>query len=150
MLFKVFPDARVVQTHRDPLETIPSLASFVYRLCQLTSDHVDPAVIGQHWNAKMAAAMARCMDIRASLPADRFLDVDFADTVKQPMAIIENIYAFAGMELTDSTRSAIELWRRQNRREKRAPHDYSLSQFGFSEDQLKQDYAAYRRRYINS
>jgi hypothetical protein len=148
VLFKVFPDARVIQTHRDPLQTIPSLASFVFRLRQLASDHVDAAVVGQQWNAKMAAGMARCMDVRAHLPADRFLDIDFIETVEQPMAALETIYSFIGMELTLSARRAIEQWREDNRRDTRAPHDYELSQFGFSEDQHKQDYAEYRRRHI--
>lgn len=35
LLFKVFPQARVVLTHRDPAQTIPSLASFAHTLLQL-------------------------------------------------------------------------------------------------------------------
>jgi len=149
VLFKVFPDVRVIQTHRDPLQTIPSLASFVYRLRQLASDSVDAASVGQQWNAKMAAGLARCMEVRASLPADRFLDIDFFDTVKQPMSTVESIYSFIGIKLTAPARNSIEQWRSDNRRDKRAPHNYVLSQFGLTEEQLKQDYSEYRRHYID-
>lgn len=147
-LFKVFPDARVIQTHRDPLETIPSLASFIYNLWRLGSDQADAKMVGSQWNAKMAAGLRHCRQVRQTLPAGCFLDVDFRDTVARPTEVLESVYNFLGIELTESARSTIERWRRDNRRDKRAPHEYSLAQFGLSETQLTQDYAEYRKAHI--
>ena len=39
-LFDAFPDARVIQTHRDPVQTIPSFSSLVLSIRQSGSDHV--------------------------------------------------------------------------------------------------------------
>lgn len=147
-LFKVFPDTQVIQTHRDPLETIPSLASFIYNLWRLGSDRADMKAVGAHWNNKMAAGLRHCMSVRETQTAGRFLDVDFRDTVERPMAVLESVYSFLGMELTDSARSAIDVWRQDNRRDKRAPHKYSLEQFGLNEALLVEDYAEYRQAHI--
>jgi len=149
-LFKVFPDAQVIQTHRDPLQTIPSLASFIYNLWRLGSDQADPQTVGAQWNAKMASGLHHCMQVRRDLPTGRFLDVDFRDTVARPMAVLEAVYDFLGLELTASAREVIERWRQNNRREQRAPHTYSLAQFGLSETQLQQDYADYRQAHITA
>lgn len=147
-LFQAFPDAQVVQTHRDPLQTIPSLASFIQHLWQLGSDNVDAQAVGEQWNSKMAAGLNKTLDYRKTQHGDRFLDVQFRDTVEQPMSVVEAIYDFVGLPLTADTRKTIEHWLSQNRRDQRAPHHYTLQQFGLSEAQIKEDYRSYRDTYI--
>src|SRR2546427_1587397 len=147
-LFEVFPDATVIQTHRDPLQTIPSLCSFVHTLWGIYSDRADPAEAGRHWSTKMAKALDSAMNVREQLPAGRFCDVQFADTVSRPMEVIEAIYAFIGMPLTSEVKQAMQQWLAENRRDKRAAHDYSAAQFGLSEAQLERDFARYRQRWV--
>lgn len=147
-LFKVFPDAAVIQTHRDPLQTIPSLCSFVHTLWDIYSDRADPAEAGRHWSAKMAKALNSAMNVRDQMPAGRFCDVSFSDTVTRPMDVIEAIYAFIGMPLTSEVKQAMQQWLAENRRDKRAAHAYSAAQFGLSDEQLKLDFAQYRQRWV--
>lgn len=148
LLFKVFPDARVVQTHRDPLEAIPSLASFVYSFQIIASDDADAAEVGRHWARKFANGMCHTMAVREGLPPERFLDLWFSDTISKPLAEIEKIYDFAGMQLTQATHQAMAEWQQHNRRELRPPHDYTLEQFGLSEDGLKAMFVEYRDWFI--
>lgn len=147
-LFEVFPDATVIQTHRDPLQTIPSLCSFVHTLWRIYSDRADPAEAGRHWSAKMARALNSAMSVREHVPAERFCDVRFSDTVNRPMEVIESIYAFIGMPLTSEVKQAMQAWLAENRRDKRAAHDYSAAQFGLSDEQLERDFARYRERWV--
>lgn len=44
----------------------------------------------------------------------------------------------------------MQAWLAQNGREKRAPHDYTLAQFGLSVEQLQRDFARYRERHIEA
>ena len=46
-LLAVYPDARVVWTHRDPLVVLPSMASLAATLYWLRSDRVDPKRIAR-------------------------------------------------------------------------------------------------------
>lgn len=150
VLFKVFPHAKVVLTHRDPTATIPSMASMAHTLWKLYADDPDAREVGRQWSAQMQRAVHHAMDVRASLPAERFLDVRFEDTVADPLGVVERVYAFAGMTFPDHVRANMQAWLAQNGREKRAPHDYTLEQFGLSVEQLQRDFARYREHHIGA
>lgn len=147
-LFSVFPDAKVVQTHRDPLQTIPSMGSFAYTLWQLFSDKADPVQAGQQWSAKFARGMRSAMAFRATVPRDRFLDVWYLDAVARPIDVAETVYPFLQMSLDDSTRSAMREWIAASGRDLRPSHDYSAAALGLSEEQLVADFAEYRERHV--
>ncbi len=148
-LLKVFPDAKIIQTHRDPLQTIPSSASFNYNLWIMASDSADPAVVAEQWAAKYARGMAHTLATRNAQP-EAFLDTWFRETVEDPFKSIEKVYAFIGMELTQEAHDAMERWREENKREARPPHEYTLEQFGFTEEGLKAQFKAYREAYIGA
>ena len=42
-LFDVYPDAMLIQPHRDPIRVVPSVASLEYTMRLVSSDDVDPA-----------------------------------------------------------------------------------------------------------
>jgi len=148
VLLDVFPDARIVQTHRDPVEVMPSWASLNFSLWQQNSDVADPLACGAHWNAKMSEGMLRSMRVRDAGHQDRFLDVDFRDTARDPMAVLARIYDFIGWEYAEEAREAQTRWLAENRRDLRPPHDYTLEMFGYTEEGLKETYREYRERFI--
>lgn len=148
LVFEVFPDARVVQSHRDPLETIPSLASMIYELWRIYSDSADPVTVGAQWARKFASGMRKTMAVRADVGEERFLDLWFRDTVSDPLAEIHRVYDFIGMSLTPEAEAEMRAWQDFNRRELRPLHEYTLEQFGFTEDSLAQQFAEYRERFI--
>jgi hypothetical protein len=148
LVFKVFPDAKVVQSHRDPTETIPSLASLIAGVWVIYSDEADPVRVGSQWARKFARGMEHTMAVREGVPQGRFLDLWFADTVRQPLLEIQKVYDFLGMDLTPQARAEMEQWQDFNRRELRPSHEYSLEQFGFTEAGLKQQFESYRARFM--
>lgn len=148
VLFKVFADCRVVQTHRDPLQTIPSICSFHEGLWQLHMSHPDPLRIGRQWSAIWARAMTATMAFRDNGADGRFLDIAFTDTLKRPIEVVRRVYDFAGLEMPAATQSSIELFLDSHKREYRPAHNYSMQRFGLSELQLAQDFREYRQRYI--
>ncbi|CAA0093864.1 Uncharacterised protein [Zhongshania aliphaticivorans] len=146
-LLKVFPDAKIVQTHRDPLQTIPSAASMNYNLWVLGSDDVDPKKVGEQWSAKYARGTLHTLNVRDQNP-HAFLDVWYKDTVVDPLSSVKKVYDFIGMTLTDTARAAMEKHQEENRRDSRPSHEYTLEQFGLSEVGLKQQFAEYRKRFV--
>ncbi len=146
ILLGVFPGASVIQTHRDPLQTIPSLCSMNYALNAMGSDSVDPHALGRHWCDKFARSLQRAIAVRAQ-HAGQFIDVQYTDTASAPLATVQRIYGQLGLALDDSTRAAMTQWLAANRREDRDPHHYTLEQFGFSRDGLERDFATYRAMF---
>lgn len=148
ILLSVFPDAKIIQTHRDPLQTIPSLVSFNRYLFGLGSEQVDLPELAKHWSAKFAAGMRKTLLVRDKQP-ERFIDVDFRDTVRDPQQVIESIYSAIGLQLTDQARQAMDQWRQDNPRDARPPHEYTMDEFGFTEQQLADQFKEYRERYVD-
>jgi hypothetical protein len=148
LIFKVFPDASVVQSHRDPLETIPSLASMISEIWMIYSDHVDPHEVGRQWSRKFASGMNHTMDVRKQVGEGRFLDLWFQDTVSQPLVEIQKVYDFIGMDFTAQAKTEMQKWQDFNRRELRPSHAYTLEQFGFTEAGLAEQFSRYRQRFI--
>jgi hypothetical protein len=149
LLLKEFPGAQVIQTHRDPVETIPSIASMIHTLWCIYASHADATAAGHEWNELMARAFHHTMDVRATNDKP-FLDVRFIDTVKKPFEVVDAIYAHTGMTLTPEAKKAMEAWMEKNRRDTRAAHDYNPVDFGLSADQIKRDFADYRKKYIEA
>jgi hypothetical protein len=148
LLFKVFPRAQVILTHRDPGKTIPSLASFIHCLWQIYSDQADPAQVGEQWNSRMARALRHSMAVRDGMPAGAFLDVHFEDTVSDPLGVVARIYRFAGLQLSPGVRESMSDWLSRNGRDKRAAHQYDPAAFGLDEARLQRDYDEYRARHL--
>jgi hypothetical protein len=146
-LFGAFPDARIVWTHRDPAQSLPSFASLIHSLRVLGSDTADPAEVGREWGGKMQRALLRCMDVRER-NEERFLDLHYAPLVADPLAQVERVYAFAGMTLPGEVRERMARWAVENARDKRPEHRYTAERFGFDEASLARDFARYRSRFL--
>jgi len=146
-LLDVFPGAQIIQTHRDPVQTIPSICSFIRVLHSPTVARDDAVDIGQAWSAMFAASMTEALAVRERAPSS-FLDVWYRDTVADQRKVAEQVFAFIGQPLTEAGWAEMQKWREANKREERPLHHYTLEEFGLSEDQIKAQFADYRARFI--
>lgn len=146
-LFAIFPDATVIQTHRDPTDSIPSICSLCFQLETMGCDDPDPKATGAHWSAGWARYLERAMTYREAGHEAHFLDIDYLDSVRDPIATVRRIYAFLDRELSPVAEDRMRTWTEQNAREKRAAHAYTLEQFGLSEASIARDFARYRDRF---
>ncbi|MEE2675274.1 MAG: sulfotransferase [Myxococcota bacterium] len=147
-LFEVFPGGRVIQTHRDPLETIPSAASMYRSLHALNTDVVDSHWVGEAVRSRYHAALERCMRARERYAPERFIDVDYRAVGRDAIGEARRIYEWLGLELTGDAERAMRQWSQDNARERRAAHEYTLEEFGFTREGLASDFAEYRQRHI--
>lgn len=145
-LLQHFPGARVIQTHRDPVDTIPSIASFIHTLHGIYGQAPQPLAIGAEWAGLMARAFAATAAERAKNPA-QFTDVRFEETVREPMALVQRLYAEAGRTLSTEAEAAMRRWLAANGREKREAHDYSPEDYGLSREGLAAQFADYRHQH---
>jgi hypothetical protein len=95
-LLSIYPDARFVQLHRDPIEAVASVSSLVTILRRVFSDSVDPVQIGQDALAYWAQALKTFSRARDQLPESRVCDVYYGDVRKDPIAAAKKVYAHYG------------------------------------------------------
>ncbi len=147
-LLEVFPDARIVQTHRDPVKVLASFCSMMAHSRGVFSDQVDPCEVGRHWFAKARLMVGRAMAVRDAHP-ENFIDVAYDDLLTEPMGQIERIYDFAEEPLSMAARQAMTSWMRSNPQHKHGRHRYRLRDFGLDRDEVEQAFAAYRERFAS-
>jgi hypothetical protein len=147
-LLKVFPGAKVIQTHRDPLQSIPSIASFIHTLWGIYGENPDSAAAGRAWNDVMNRGLNHTMKLRETAPPGQFFDVNFQDTVQRPLQVARQVYAFLGLPMSPALQQRMQDWLAEDEKTRHGRHDYSAEAYGLSAGQIEHDFAEYRRRYI--
>ena len=146
-LLAVFPEARIVQTHRDPAAVLPSLCSLCEILRGAASDAVDKHTIGAHWHARLKAIFEQATAVRSTAAEGQILDIQYADLVTDPMATVQHIYAHHGYEFTEPFEAAMRQWLAANRQHKHGAHRYTLEEYGLSEAQVREDFSEYTKEF---
>jgi hypothetical protein len=146
-LLEVFPGAKVIVTHRDPAKVVPSFCSMMAHARRLFSDDVDLEAVGRQIRAKQSKGVTDAMEARRTLPSDAFLDVHYADLMRDPMKEVRRIYDFLDYELRPEAVEAMNAFRGENPKDKRGVHRYGPEAFGLTRAQLDADFAAYREHY---
>ena len=148
-LAAVFPRAKVVQTHRHPLEVIPSYGSMMCALAAPFTDHLDRTAMTAHWAHKWQCGLDATLAARADegLSLD-YLDLAFTDLLADPKSQIERVYAFINEDLTQRALEEMASWQELNTRESRPEHHYTLEEFGLSENLINEQFSTYIGHYF--
>jgi hypothetical protein len=150
-LFAVYPDARVVVTHRDPLAVLPSLVNIMTSLRWQRSDAVDRERLIQGVTLGTAAVLDATMRRRDSgvLPVDRIVDVRYDDLVHRPDETMARTYEALDLALTPAVaaqmRSYLDAKRRS--RDRTGTHEYAFADLGLDRAETRARFAAYQERY---
>jgi LPS sulfotransferase NodH len=142
-----FPDALLIMTHRDPVQTVPSYISMQAALYKLSAT-VSDAEVGAFWFPRLAEWTRMFEAARARIGEDRFIDIDYREVGKNPLAQAERVLARMGIPIDDQLEEVLAEFMAGNQREQRPLHDYSPERFGLDEDTIKREFADYRARYI--
>lgn len=147
-LLAAYPDALVVQTHRDPRQLIASTSSLSAQATAGQSDLFVGSVIGQSQLELWARGADAFAAARARHDPAQFLDVEFAEFDADPVGAALGVYEHFGLPLSDAARSAISAEGVDSRSDARRPsHRYSLGEFGLTVEQVDERFGAYSARY---
>jgi Sulfotransferase family len=110
-LLRVYPDAMVIQTHRDPRAAIASVCSLAAQATQGWSEVFTGTVIGRDQLELWASGLERFTAERARHDPARFCDVDYEEFTADPFGVVEKVYGYFGLPLpgtaADSMRDLI-------------------------------------------
>jgi hypothetical protein len=146
-LLRRYPNAKIVQTHRDPLRVMASMASHATVLRRAFSDEADPRAIAADWADRWARALDDFLSVRDRAPATQFLDVSYDSIESAPLETVERVYGFLGWPLTDSARAAMRAFLAANPKDKHGAHRYTLEQFGLDRAAQTRRFARYCERF---
>ncbi|BBX00297.1 sulfotransferase family protein [Mycolicibacterium moriokaense] len=138
-LLDTYPDALIVQCHR-PAETImASMCSLAQHTTAGWSTTFVGAQIGEDAMETWSRGLRRFNAVRADHDPAQFCDVDYFEFVKDPVAAVQRIYEYFGIDFTEEARAAIVESHAESQKGPRAPkHTYSLADYGLTDDQVKE------------
>jgi Sulfotransferase family len=134
-----YPNALLVQTHRDPLRIIASLASLVARLRSLASDDTSIPDAAADFADNILAGLDRSVTARedGTVPADRVVDVQFRAFMADPFATIHTIYERLGLELEPDAEKRMRAFLGDNPQDKHGTHSYTFADTELDERKLR-------------
>lgn len=148
LLFATYPDAWIVQTHRDPAKTMPSTVSITALVQWMRTDHVDvkllSAVIAEVFSGALNAVAGLRDD--GGLP-DRFVDVHFQDLMRDPVATLRAAYEKMERPFTDAHAERVRRYLAGKPKGKFGTHHYTPEEWGFTAAGLREKLAPYVERF---
>ncbi|MCY4193623.1 MAG: sulfotransferase, partial [bacterium] len=147
-VYAVYPDARVVWTHRDPIKVVGSVASLNCTLHATNTDQVDFARVGRAWRDKCLHGIAAGTEFRDRRGSDdTVFDLQYAEFMDDPVGSVERIYRIFNMEFGVLGRRRMAAWMEENPQERFGRHRYTLDDFGLFADEVREQFAHYTDRY---
>ncbi|HEY1973044.1 MAG TPA: sulfotransferase [Pseudonocardia sp.] len=149
-ILEIYPDARFIWTHRDPVRALASTVSLLGTVQWGRTDH--PFQYGafeyvtnpEFSSARFDAAIDQIDS--GTVPADRVHHMLYADLVADPLTTLERLYGYFGMELTPDGRAGMRAYLDANPRDARPVHKLDLGSDELNSRERKA-FARYQRRF---
>ncbi len=147
-LFAEYPDACVVQTHRDPYGQLGSTSSMIFEARKLVGLNSDRKVVGKEVMDTWSTSLDRAMGDREDPALDaRCFDVAYTDAVNDPVGMMQRVYQRFGIEFTDAYEKQIQSFVEAGAGAGHGRHHYDPADFGVRRDEVYERLATYRAKY---
>jgi hypothetical protein len=146
-LFSVYPDARVVVTHRDPLRVISSVASLFTSLRAMRSNAVRDDVAGAVLVQQMMLQIYLQLREELAEHSDQLVDVVYRDLVRDPIAVVAGLYESWEIPFSDEARAKMRAYLEANPQGKRGAHEYSFEETGLDLPAERAKFEAYQAAF---
>lgn len=145
-LLAIYPDALIVQTHRDPRVVLGSVASLTLSLQSAFAGPLDLEEIGREVVQSWSEALERGMHVRHSDPAGarRFVDVRYQQLLADPIGTVRRIYTHFDLPLSAEAEHRMRSHLGDNPQHKHGRHAYDLKAFGLDGPSLDRQFRSYR------
>lgn len=148
-ILKVFPDARLVTTYREPTEVVASSCKLTGTVFAMAADDIDWHDHGRYMRWRTGKMLKRNVELREQFAekSDQFIDFPMDRMVREPMTCVAEIYAHFGIELTEPTRQKMVRFMEKRGRAARKPNVYDAADYGLDIDELWPELQYYRNFY---
>jgi hypothetical protein len=142
-LFSVYPNARVVHIHRDPVKALPSLCSLVSGSRNvIEGEKVDLLDLGRRDVGVWGEHMRRMLAFRQHTP-EPFFDVWHEAFYANPLGEVRAIYDQFGLTLSAKAEAAMRARMAAPPEQAHGEHIYTLDQFGLARRDIEQEFGDY-------
>ena len=143
VLTKVFPDATIAITHRDPVAVIQSSITMLAYVQRMSRRQVMTAQLLAYWTDRVRHLLLACTSDRRNLSRERSIDVVFHEFINDDVGTVERIYRKSGLEMTAQARAELGRFVADHKDDYgRVAYDLN-GQFGTSAEELGKHFEFY-------
>ncbi|HEX4269438.1 MAG TPA: sulfotransferase [Steroidobacteraceae bacterium] len=141
----VYPDARLVVVHRDPVRVLASVAKLTQVMRSPFTRRIDPLEIGREVTASWIDGARRM----AALPADdrSILHLHYRRIVSHPLEAVDAVYQHCGLALSAEARYRMFRWLEKTRGAGGPARRYDLARFGLNPSRLRREFRHYTDKF---
>jgi hypothetical protein len=139
-LMREYPDALLVQTHRDPVRVISSLSSLVALLRRIASDEATIPDAASEFADYVIDGLDRSVTARedGTVAPDHVVDVHFREFMADPFATIRTIYERLSLELGADAEARMRTFLAEHPADEHGTHRYSFADTELDEAELRE------------
>lgn len=149
-LREALPEAHLVQTNRDPLETVPSDCKLTLSMQCMATPTLDLRQSVEHVVMKDQTFAERMVAFADTDEGKNVHHVDYRRLVKDPVGVAAELHTTLGLPFSTAHESALRGYATENKQYKHGRNQYNLESFGLNPATIKQGFKAYRERFIES
>lgn len=146
-LLEVFPDARIVHTHRDPVRVIASMCTMLAYGRRMQTARVDLAALGRAWSERIVRMLDASARDRDRVPAGHAMDLHLHAFLEDEVGAALRVATFAGLDAGPAVRARVEALQAAKPRGRHGRIDYRLEDFGLEAATLRERLRAYTERF---
>ena len=147
-ILEVYPDARFVITHRDPVQILASISKMTLKLRESRSNSpVDPHLVGRQMLDFIQRHIDRIMTFSDSPDRTRATHVDYYRLVDDPITVMAEVHSALDLDSPPAVREAVADWYSRNPKGSRGSNPYALEDFGLDGDMVAEQFGDYMCRF---
>lgn len=148
-LISRYPDAMIVQAHRDPVKVMCSLSSLTYTLRSINTDNANMHDIAADQSALIESGLNRNTALRKSgkLPGTQLFDFNYEELMADPIALVKRVYRYFNLPLSNEAESNMRRYLQENPEDKYGKHRYHFMTTGLRLDEERRRYRDYQEYF---
>jgi hypothetical protein len=148
-LLRVFPQAKVIMTHRNLVDVMSSWCSaqsVLLRAAQSTT--FKAAELGPRVMQMYLEGLQLYLRAREQFPAERFVDVTYRRLMRNPLGEFKRVLELLNFKVTPADETAASEWLSKNGRDTHPPHHYRPEDYGLTREMLESTFKFYHDRFV--
>ena len=146
-LLTAYPDARIIWTHRKPADVVTSMASLANALQWPKSKRRDPRPVADDWNFKLHSVINKAMAFDRDRKEEWCYHLRYEDLMTNPEGAIKKIFQHFDLSVSELHQRRMCKWLEYRPKNSFGKHHYEASDFGWTPEQLEEQYSDYSSGY---
>ncbi len=142
-ILPVYPSAKFINIHRDPVESIGSFCSLVKNVRLGFTESVNKKRIGEmvvdFWKDKLYKGMQDKKDLHSN----QIANISYPQFIENPIRTIKDVYAKIGLDIDITTENAMEKYLAMQKNIQKKKHTYTLEEFGLTSEIIQDSFKEY-------